>query len=278
MTISIIYDSACLSFVGVVPSSSRPKGPIFSLVAVVAILGAALGYLYVSSSSTISNLQSSTSSLGSQVSTLDGQIASLNSVTSVQSSSITSLDQAVSSESSSIVSLNGQVASLNGKIVSLNGQILSLNGQVSSLQSQVQTQNSEIATLQAQVNSPTLTIWNVPETIPAGGYLLVETVPDTFDYYDTWSAATNSVTVYYLTVSQAAQYLTCTSAPEINCVSGTWYYWGPSTSGNDVFKLAEGCGAYVALYQPSSPTTSVTFIPNVSITYNPATSYTGACA
>jgi hypothetical protein len=255
--------------VGAVSTPSGSKAPLLGVTAVVVILAAGFAYFYVSSSSTINNLQSSTASLGNQVNSLNGQVVSLNSVTAAQASSMTSFSGAASSESSSVVSLQATVSALNG-------QVASLNGQVGNLQNQVQNQSSLIATLRAKLKVPSLKIWTANVTIRAG-YFLYESVPDTFDYYDTWTS-TGSITVYYLTVKQVSQYLSCSTSPAINCVSGTYYNYGPTTSANDIFKQAEGCGAYVAIYQPSSSYTSVTIYPNVSVTYNPASSATGACA
>jgi hypothetical protein len=42
------------------------------------------------------------------------------------------------------------------------------------------------------------------------------------------------------------------------------------------FHLAEGCADYVSVF--TTPGTNVTITPNVSVTYNPATASTGACA
>jgi hypothetical protein len=268
--------------VGAVSTQSGSKAPLLGVTAVVVILVAGFAYFYVSSSSTINNLQNSTASLGNQVSSLNGQVASLNSVTSGQASSISSLNSVTAAQASSVTSLNGAVSSESSSAVSLqatvsalNGHVASLNGQVGNLQNQVQNQSNLIATLRAELKAPSLKIWTVNVTIRAG-YILYESVPDTFDYYDTWTS-TGSITVYYLTVKQASQYLSCSTSPAINCVSGTYYDYGPTTSASDIFKQAEGCGAYVAIYQPSSSYTNVTIYPNVSVTYNPASSATGAC-
>jgi hypothetical protein len=47
------------------------------------------------------------------------------------------------------------------------------------------------------------------------------------------------------------------------------------TTVNYDFHLAEGCADYVAVFTAATP---ITVTPNVSVTYNPATSATGDCA
>jgi uncharacterized coiled-coil protein SlyX len=254
-----------------------------SLVVVLLIVIAAFAYFYVTSSATIGGLQSSTASLESQVASInsvtseqESSILSLGGFASQQSSTIASLSGDISAQSSTITSLEATLSSQSSQIVGLNGQVGSLNGQVSNLQSQISAQDDEISTLQTELKSPTLSIWNRAQSMQPG-YFLYEGVPDTFDYSDVWTSS-SPITVYYLSVTQGTQYFNCGAASAITCVSGTYYYNGPTTSANDVFKLAEACGAYVAIYQPQSTSTTVTLYPNISITYNPAPALTGACA
>jgi cell division protein FtsB len=167
---------------------------------------------------------------------------------------------------------------------SQNSQLQSQNAQMQSQIAQLQSQNTYLAnqvqSLNLQNTHPTLSVWNscggpctVTPTGPrAGG------VPDTFTY-DSSYTADSPVGMYFLTLSQYAQFATCASTGsaenQLTCVSGTYSYFSPTTSLNGVFHLAEGCASYVAVYYSDS---STVMYPNVSVTYNPASSSTGACA
>jgi hypothetical protein len=233
----------------------RSRVPVVSLTVVLLIVSATFAYYYETTSFTIGGLQRNTISLS-------GEADSLNSAKGALESSISSMQATVSSQSSLVGSLDAQVASLNG--------------QVNDLQGQVDGQAAYISALLEQTRSPTLTIWSAPVTIQPGQFLY-EGVPDTFDYSDNW-ASSSPVTVYYLTIDQAARYFNCTTPPRISCVNGIYSSSGPARNANDEFKLAEGCGAYVAIYQPSDDQSMVKMNPNVSVTYNPSSVSTGACA
>jgi hypothetical protein len=51
--------------------------------------------------------------------------------------------------------------------------------------------------------------------------------------------------------------------------------WLNVTSVSYDFHLAEGCAGYMAVWTSS---TSITVNPDVSVTYNPAPTFTGACS
>lgn len=154
-----------------------------------------------------------------------------------------------------------------------------LLSQVNSLQSQNAYLTSQVSSLSLQAAHPTVTMWNScggPCTMDstswrAGG------VPDTFTYYASY-AADYPVGMYFLTLSQYVQFANCPStgyaASLINCVTGTYSYYSPTTSLSGVFHLAEGCASYVAIYYSNY---SGTMYPDVSVTYNPASTSTGAC-
>ncbi len=160
----------------------------------------------------------------------------------------------------------------------------SQNSQMQSQINQLQSQNTylenQVQTLNLQTTHPTLAIWNScggPCTLSqtswrAGG------VPDTFTYYASYTAD-YPVGMYFLTLGQYTQFATCPSTGSIEsrlaCVSGIYSYYSPTTSLNGVFHLAEGCASYVAVYYSDN---SAVMYPNVSVTYNPASSLTGACA
>jgi hypothetical protein len=57
--------------------------------------------------------------------------------------------------------------------------------------------------------------------------------------------------------------------------SGSVIGWLGVTSINYDFHLAEGCADYISVFTSAS---AITVTPNVSVTYSPATSATGACA
>ncbi len=97
-------------------------------------------------------------------------------------------------------------------------------------------------------------------------------VPDTFDYNVSFTS-TLPVAVYIVTFSQYVQFANCNGL--ISCVTGSYTQYGPTTNlQGSVFRLAEGCSAYVAVYKSNA--TGV-INPNVSVTYNPASTITGAC-
>jgi hypothetical protein len=97
-------------------------------------------------------------------------------------------------------------------------------------------------------------------------------VPDTFDYSVSFDS-TIPVTVYFLTLPQYMQFSYCSG--KIFCVSGSYNQTRPSVSvQNFVFKLAEGCADYVAIYQSSA---NGNMSPNIRIARNPYSAPTGIC-
>ena len=98
-------------------------------------------------------------------------------------------------------------------------------------------------------------------------------VPDTFDYFVSFMS-TVPITVYFFTFGQFVQYTVCNG--DISCVSGYYAFLPAATSqSNAIFKLAEGCGDYVAIYVASS---SGVMSPNISVKQNAAPFITGYCA
>jgi zinc-ribbon domain len=98
-------------------------------------------------------------------------------------------------------------------------------------------------------------------------------VPDTYDYFVSFTS-TVPIGVYFFTLGQFVQYTVCNG--DINCVSGYHTSIPASTSqSNTVFKLAEGCGDYVAIYVASS---SGVMYPNISVKQNATPFITGYCA
>ena len=98
-------------------------------------------------------------------------------------------------------------------------------------------------------------------------------VPDTYDYFVSFTSDI-PITVYFFTLGQFVQYSVCNG--DLSCVSGSYYSIAASTSQQrNPFKLAEGCGDYVAIFVASA---TGTMYPNVSVAQNPASTPTGYCA
>ncbi len=113
---------------------------------------------------------------------------------------------------------------------------------------------------------------NQPCSITAPGWR-EGTVPDTYDYYVTFTS-TVTITVYFFTLGQFVQFAVCNG--NLSCVSGYYVYLPASLSQqNNVFKLAEGCADYVAIYISSA---NGTMTPNVGVATNPYNGPTGYCA
>jgi len=123
------------------------------------------------------------------------------------------------------------------------------------------------------------TIWNACTANPAQGCTMAPngwregTVPDTYDYY-VYFTSNVSITVYFFTLGQFVQFRVCNG--DVSCVSGS-YDSLPATTFQQttVFRLAEGCGDYVAIYVASA---SGVMKPTISVDQNPAPTPTGYCA
>ncbi|HZY94919.1 MAG TPA: hypothetical protein VFE98_08720 [Candidatus Bathyarchaeia archaeon] len=97
-------------------------------------------------------------------------------------------------------------------------------------------------------------------------------VPDTFDYFVTFTS-TVPVGVYFLTLPQYMQFAYCNG--RISCVSGSYDRIDATTSiQSSVFKLAEGCADYVAIYHSTS---NGEMTPDIRIASNPYPAPTGIC-
>jgi hypothetical protein len=149
-----------------------------------------------------------------------------------------------------------------------------LQSQFSILVSQNFDLQNQIQKLKIQTSNPTLTQWtgcSQPCYMTPGNWR-VGGVPDTFDFNVSFTASVQ-ITVYIITFQGYVQFANC--AGSISCVNSTYTQYGPATSiHSSVFKLAEGCSDYVAVFQ--STTTGLIY-PDVSVTYNPAPTTTGVC-
>lgn len=171
------------------------------------------------------------------------------------------------------------IKSLNLKNESLTGRNLILEDQLKSTQTNLTATLGELAKTKAELEHPHLTIWNVPQQLKGSSWYLAGGIPDTFTYH-LEATSTGAMSVSIMTLEQWAAAIGCvdSGAGTTNyCMHhrGTVQSWLNVTSVNYDFHLSEGCADYIAVFTSA---TSVTVTPNVSVTYNPATSSTGACA
>lgn len=171
------------------------------------------------------------------------------------------------------VSWQHQAASLSSQNASLQKQLLTT-------QTDLRTAQGTITELKAAAQHPNLGIWNVPQTINGPDYYLLGNVPDTFTYH-LIATSTGPMSISILTVEQYAAAIDCVHNGGGNtnyCMQhqpGTFKQWLGVSSVNYDFHLGEGCADYVVLFTAA---TAVTVHPNVSVTYNPASTVTGTCA
>jgi len=184
-----------------------------------------------------------------------------------------------------------------------NGQLIS---QAFSLQAKNTYLSTQVQQLNLQTARPTLTEWGCSGTcqMSNGNAWAMDAigariggVPDTFTYSPSYQA-TVPVGVFYLTLDSYVQFANCSNnanaESRISCVAGTYYDVPQTTSlahassvysctpgaascsffSND-FHLAEGCASYLAVFYS---TQAGTIYPDQTITYNPASVGTGACA
>lgn len=163
---------------------------------------------------------------------------------------------------------------------SLTGRNQILLDQLKTTQTNLTATLGELATTKAELEHPKLVIWNFPQQIKDASWYLAGGIPDTFTYH-LQATSTGPMSVSILTLEDFSRGLRCVE----NGVAVTnWCMhhdvtpansWLNVTTVNYDFHLAEGCADYVVVFTAAS---AVTVTPNVSVTYNPATSLTGACA
>lgn len=171
------------------------------------------------------------------------------------------------------------VRSLTTQNESLTGRNLILQDQLKATQANLTASLGELAATKAALEHPHMTIWNVPQQLRGPTYYLAGGVPDTFTYH-LHATSTGPMSVSIITLQQWAAAIQCID----NGVGVTnwcmhhngavWSNLGVTSVSYD-FHLAEGCADYVSVFTAGS---SVTVTPNVSVTYNPASSATGDCA
>jgi len=173
------------------------------------------------------------------------------------------------------------VSQLTADNNNLKAQNKALGAQLLTTQTNLTATLAELATVRAELEHPELTIWNVPQQINGPTVYLAGGAPDTFTYH--LKATSNGpMSISILTLEDFASAISCVVngyGPNTNyCMhhSGTPVIsWLTVTSVNYDFHLAEGCADYVVVF--TSPRV-ITVTPNVSVTYNPASSATGSCA
>jgi cell division protein FtsB len=171
------------------------------------------------------------------------------------------------------------IRSLTTQNESLTGRNQILNDQLNTTKTNLTATLGELAQTKAELDHPTLTTWSLTQVINGSDWYLASAVPDAFTLH-LKATSTGSMSVSILTFSEWAAAINCIDSGRGNtnwCMhhSGAVVSWLGVTSVNYDFHLAEGCSGYVAVI--TAPT-KVTIRPNVSVTYNPSSTATGACA
>ena len=159
-------------------------------------------------------------------------------------------------------------------------QNAALSAQLLTAQTSLADTQKQVTDLQAQLQHPHLGIWNVQQKIDGADWYLAGGVPDTFTYHLS-ATADGPMSVSILTFEQFAAAIECVDngAGSTNyCMhhskKGTVKSWLNVTSVTYDFHEAEGCANYMVVFTAANP---VTVRPDVSVTYNPAATFTGDC-
>ena len=172
------------------------------------------------------------------------------------------------------------VRSLTTQNESLTGRNQILQDQLNRTQANLTATLGQLAQTKADLEHPHLAIsTNGPVRIKDNTWYLAGNVPDTFTLH-LQATSTGPMSVSILTLEQWAKAVQCIvsgtgSANYCMHHSGAVISWLSVTTVNYDFHLAEGCAAYLTVFTAAS---AVTVTPNISVTYNPASSATGACA
>jgi hypothetical protein len=161
----------------------------------------------------------------------------------------------------------------------LSRQNASLRDQLRITQTDYTSAQQTIQDLRTQARHPSVGIWNVQQRIDDANSYLAGGVPDTFTYH-LHVTASGPMSVSILSFEQFAAAVDCVHQGTGNtdyCMhhqprtANTWLH---VTKVDYDFHLAEGCANYMVVFTASS---RVTVSPNVSVTYNPAPTFTGDC-
>jgi hypothetical protein len=161
---------------------------------------------------------------------------------------------------------------------SLTGRNQILDDQLKSTQTNLTATLGELAATKAALEHPHLTIWNVPQQLKGSSWYLAGGIPDTFTYH-LEATSTGPMSISILTFEDWAKANECIANGFANtnyCMhhNGAVQSWFNVTSVKYDFHLAEGCADYMTVFTSAS---TIKITPNVSVTYKPATSPTGAC-
>ena len=136
---------------------------------------------------------------------------------------------------------------------------------------------ADLKAAQTEAQHPTLSIWNVRETISGPSAYLTGGIPDTFTYHLKFTSDA-PVTVTYMTNRDFVDAIQCVQSgrgTSHTCMSKFGQGWYDVTTLNQDIHVGEGCADYLAVFTAAR---AATIQPNVSVTYNPAPAPTGACA
>ena len=162
---------------------------------------------------------------------------------------------------------------------SLTGRSLILSDQLQKVQANLTATLDELAKTKAQLEHPELATWSAPVTIKDNMTVFESPIPDAFTFHLRLTA-TGPINVSILTLNQYVAARNCV-ANGVGVTNWCMHHQSSEvsfldkTSINYDFHKAEGCGDYVAVLTAAG---AVTVTPNVTVTYNPASGPTGACA
>lgn len=177
--------------------------------------------------------------------------------------------------------LYGDDVSWQHRASDLSQQNSALHQQLLTSQTSLSDTQQQVSTLQGELQHPHVGIWNVEQQIKGADWYLAGGVPDTFTYH-LQATSNGPMTISILTFEQFAAAIECVDNGGGSthwCMHhsrlGTVKTWPDVTSVSYDFHLAEGCADYLAVFTSA---TTVTVHPDVSVTYNPAQTFTGSCA
>jgi hypothetical protein len=175
----------------------------------------------------------------------------------------------------------GDDVSWQHQATDLRTQNQSLHEQLLTSQTNLSDAQHQIGTLQDELQHPHLGLWNVPQDLKGADWYLAGGVPDTFTYH-LRATSNGQMNVSILTFEQFAAAIECVDGGAGNtdyCMhhssKGTVQSWLSVTSVSYDFHLSEGCADYLVVFTAPRP---VTVSPDVSVTYNPASTFTGSCS
>jgi hypothetical protein len=145
------------------------------------------------------------------------------------------------------------------------------------LQAEKTALDQQLTATKSDLRHPTLSIWNVSASIANSTAWLVGGMPDAFTYHLVFSSDA-PVTVTYMTSREFADAIRCVelgNGTSHTCLGGKGKGWHDVTTLDVQIHEAEGCADYLVVFTAAQ---AATVHPDVSVTYNPASAATGACA